>query len=918
MRKPLFLALASTVILASFAIRLWHIETEPIWHDEGWSIRAIQAPFDTPDDNTPPVYYVSSHLLWRLGSGDSTLAFRYSSVLFGVITVALALYIGKRWFGHIAGLAVGVLVTSSPLLWDYSQEVRAYVIVPIIALILLYCALEILQRRKSEPISPKLWGLVFVTQIIGLYTHNLTVPLIVWLNVALGVLWLIRYDLRKMVIWSGIEITLILIYLPWLNTQSPSGTPLNSPPEIGFGLVRDIWYAYFLPVIQHLQAVESPTLIHIFGGITIGTMIVLIGRLLYLNFPPQFPAMSAKRDSLKSSSTATYNMKVQVPSLRGRGDLGVRTESLITWILTTHVILVPIFSTVLILAAHIDFHPRYYVASVGGTMLLIVGGVIQLSTWLPKQVMLIGLSLIVLLGIGISADSLHTMTTTRAYQHDDFAGLAEYYATLPDDTVIIVPFDREPALEVYYAERLDIQAQFVKIPLYSDEATAIEALNQLYADGVRQVEFLTWFQLPADVRGMYPCILNAISSDIGEPRFYFGLQTQAYTLSAPITWQPLDLNPTYQQVTLRQADYIAESPYGACVRTTWTLNQPTNDIINVAGAILNPLGDEIARADTVIADNENVTTQEWSDGNMGSAYTWIPLSDGAPRTTYGLALNLYTEQVASGFDVFDETGNPIGVTLITPNAITAQGYPITDSSDSVQIIATDGINADNIFETGRAITFTLILPPSESRTQELILRGDNWELSQPVNANTEGSVLAWGEFTVPPSNHGTAELLLDDVLLATYTLIDRPREFAAPDVDIEVDIPFVKVGSLYGVDLPENVSPDAPAEVTLIWQADETSEITYTVFVQLLADDGRVLAQSDAQPAQGERPTTGWIAGEYITDTHTLQWHITDYQGDARLIAGFYDAENGFQRITLAGSEADFVTIDAEIAVTGN
>ena len=874
MRKSTYITIVLMVLLCTFALRMWHLNSEPIWHDEGWSIRAIQSPFGTPDDNTPYGYYVLSSLLWRTGIGDSPLAFRYSSVLLGVIGVAIGMMIANRWYGRMAGIALGALMASSPLLWDYAQEVRAYIAVPIIALILLYGAGEILKRDKNIPVPHNVWILVFVAQVIGIYTHNLTVPVIVWLNVALGITWLMRVDIRKMLTWAGIEIAVIVLYVPWLTTQSPSGTPLNSPPEVGFGLVRDVWHAYFLPIMLQLQQTDSTLLIDVFGVITLVAIVMLIGASVSWQKTPD-----KQRKQEKS------------------------------FLLVSHVILVPVFSTALILAASIDFHPRYYVASVPATLLLIVAGVMALRVLVPRKVVTAGLVAIVGLGTAISAQSLHTITTTRAYQHDDFAGLAEYYATLPDDAVIIVPFNSEPALQVYYAEQYDIQAQFVTMPLYADEATVIETLNGLYENGTRQVEFLTWFQLPADVRGMYPCLLTAISDDIGEAQFYFGLSTQGYQLASPIVWQAIDLNVVYGEVVLQDADYISQSRNGVCVRTSWTLRNTQNPDVNLATAILNPLGDEIGRDDAIIATDDNVPTSDWENGDEGQAYTLITLPDGAPLTDYGVSINVYSDARPSGYNVLSAEGVPIGVNAIIESAIFTQGaqLEILPDASTIQIDST----TDGQIETGRAFNLTLILPESDTLEREIVLQGDGWALSDRV---VRSSGLSWHEFIVPPNNSGEATLLVDDVPIATYTVIDVPRVFDAPDVDFNVDVPFDDAGTLYGVNVNTTLSRAVAPEVTLIWEATQTTDVPYTVFVQLLTIDGRVMAQSDAQPVQGTRPTTGWVTGEYITDTHSLRWNSVEYSGDTILIAGFYDADNGFQRV-LTEDGLDSALLEIEIIV---
>ena len=48
-------------------------------------------------------------------------------------------------------------------------------------------------------------------------------------------------------------------------------------------------------------------------------------------------------------------------------------------------------------------------------------------------------------------------------------------------------------------------------------------------------------------------------------------------------------------------------------------------------------------------------------------------------------------------------------------------------------------------------------------------------------------------------------------------------------------------------------------------------EQDFVVFIHVVdPTSGKILSQVDAQPQQGARPTSGWIEGEVIADTHSL------------------------------------------------
>lgn len=92
------------------------------------------------------------------------------------------------------------------------------------------------------------------------------------------------------------------------------------------------------------------------------------------------------------------------------------------------------------------------------------------------------------------------------------------------------------------------------------------------------------------------------------------------------------------------------------------------------------------------------------------------------------------------------------------------------------------------------------------------------------------------------------------------------------------------------------VETDGKTEITAVWQSITETPTSYRVFVHLLDADGNLIAQSDGEPANWTRPTTGWMAGEFVSDTHMLNG-----VGNTILI-GLYDPETG-ERLLLDGGK---------------
>jgi hypothetical protein len=95
-------------------------------------------------------------------------------------------------------------------------------------------------------------------------------------------------------------------------------------------------------------------------------------------------------------------------------------------------------------------------------------------------------------------------------------------------------------------------------------------------------------------------------------------------------------------------------------------------------------------------------------------------------------------------------------------------------------------------------------------------------------------------------------------------------------------------------------SPEQALDLKLYWQTSAPVTRRYKVFAQLLTAENELITQSDSFPAAGQRPTTGWLPDEIITDTHTLLLPAEVPAGDYRLIAGLYDPLTGERLPVLA------------------
>lgn len=91
----------------------------------------------------------------------------------------------------------------------------------------------------------------------------------------------------------------------------------------------------------------------------------------------------------------------------------------------------------------------------------------------------------------------------------------------------------------------------------------------------------------------------------------------------------------------------------------------------------------------------------------------------------------------------------------------------------------------------------------------------------------------------------------------------------------------------------------------IIWGAGPTPGGEYHVFVQALALDRFVLAQSDGIPANELYPTTMWRPGDYVEETRVL---AVAPDSQPKLIIGMYNPPTGARLVLPSG--ADFIEIN--------
>ncbi|MFN2137875.1 MAG: hypothetical protein ACK2UK_18110 [Candidatus Promineifilaceae bacterium] len=325
-------------------------------------------------------------------------------------------------------------------------------------------------------------------------------------------------------------------------------------------------------------------------------------------------------------------------------------------------------------------------------------------------------------------------------------------------------------------------------------------------------------------------------------------------------------------------------------------------------------------------------TWEWEPGQWAWDSRELQVLNGAPPGRYDLVLTLFDRDTLQPLTFQNADESVIGpVAVIDQVEVTMPDQPPTFSpqyplqepveSGGVRLLGYSQDRAEAM--PGDALLLTLFLERAAGALSErmeiglmdvagnlvhtwrlpLIAKtfdGDSWESGQRLRAQHL--------LRLPAAlNSATYQLWLADTVPLGELIIEAPeRQFAPPPADVEADISFEDMVRLTGYSVRQE---DGQLLVDLVWRAEQELPIAYNVFVHLVDASGALIAQSDAQPVNWTRPTSGWAPGEYIVDSHVLSLPTSRDPSELKLLVGLYDPATGQRLATEAGDTAQLSII---------
>lgn len=328
-------------------------------------------------------------------------------------------------------------------------------------------------------------------------------------------------------------------------------------------------------------------------------------------------------------------------------------------------------------------------------------------------------------------------------------------------------------------------------------------------------------------------------------------------------------------------------------------------------------------------------TRLWLPGQWGWDSRELVVLPGTPPGEYDLTLILFDRETRQPLTLYDDTGAVIGpeavighITVTWPSE-PVEMVPVQPLQSRLPGLTLGGYAQDR--ETavpGDPLLLTLFWtreagqPPASLNLQlrdaggtavhtwiSALIRADFDPATWPVGQQVRGQY--W--LRLPARlDSGTYRLLVNNIALGSLNLTAPERLLTPREMATAVSVPFTLPDNTPWATLAGYTLTADPStlSLTLLWQAEAETAVAYRVFVHLVAADGALLAQSDAEPATWSRPTTGWMPGEYILDSHTLSLPTTLPAtlppSSYTLRLGFYDPDTG-QRLSTDSGE--FVVI---------
>jgi len=302
--------------------------------------------------------------------------------------------------------------------------------------------------------------------------------------------------------------------------------------------------------------------------------------------------------------------------------------------------------------------------------------------------------------------------------------------------------------------------------------------------------------------------------------------------------------------------------------------------------------------------------EQWRTGDTVYQRFLLPLPEGIPAGAYRAVFVLANDQ-AEPFPVTVQDKNvgfavELGAVELTPEGahieppregpLLGGTLRLVDAPQLEGAIQSPQLELHLTWQAARApstdyqVTFHLSNEGGEVWSQRMPLAGtfgtSAWQVGEIVQA--------WYALELPDLPAGRYGLSLQvpglegSIDLGTVTVHQSLHTYTVPPMGFHVGAQFASSVELLGYDL-QTLQRGSTLKLTLYWRAMSAPQGDAKVFIHIVGPDGVIRAQADAVPLQWQRPTSGWLPGEVLSDPYELTIPVEAPAGEYRIYVGLYD-----------------------------
>ena len=626
------------IVLAGVALRVYHLDAQSFWYDEGNSARIAERSLQliiagAAGDIHPPLYYIVLHY-WRALFGETEFALRMLSVLCGVGLVIFTYLLARRLFNPRVGLIAAALMACSPFAVYYSQEARMYVMLAFEAVVSTWALTGILDFRLTIDDSPRSSIVNRQSSILlyvlataaGLYTQyaypfvmiGQGVAVLVWLAGAKG------KQLRILAMYAAVNVAAIGLFAPWLPVAIHQVTSWSVTPQ-SYQLGQAMLDAYRWLVVGRTLPLDQATLPLVAVGV-----LALLGVLFGL--------------------------------LRRDEALGLRR----VWpTLLLFLLVVTPFVLLFVFHLYREAYLKFVLVCVAPLLILSARGIEGCADLVaslrgsPRRVVWGGITAALMAGLlMLWWPSLQNLYTNPAYARDDYRGIARMIEAQarPSDAVLLNAPNQWEVFTYYHREG----APAIPLTYHPLNEAAVDQEMQTIAAQYTRLFVLYYGEHESDPNDWFERWMGEHAFKADE-QWVGNIRLGVYATQPPAASG--SLTATFGDAMALESVAVDRSPrtVGEVIplRLTWraitALHQRYKVFVHLGPADASPVAQN---------DSEPVAgfrpTNTWKAGEQVIDQRGVWLKPGLPSGTYGLYVGVYDSATGERLPVQSPSGRVVG------------------------------------------------------------------------------------------------------------------------------------------------------------------------------------------------------------------------------------------------------------------